>query len=226
MQFSYPFSELLPTAEDLEGVIGYATGEAPEPLIHLIAEVRNELASLDQARAEYRVFKQIKCNDNARTIEIEGVVFDVKPIIHSQIRYTEDAALFIATAGPEVGLRSHNSMKGGDLLRGYVYDLIGSEVAENAAARMHEELKGSAELLGMKITNRFSPGYCGWDVAEQQKLFSFFNDNYCGITLTESSLMNPVKSVSGIIGIGARVKFRDYPCKKCNDRNCIYRGRR
>ncbi|MCK7538940.1 MAG: hypothetical protein MZV63_52410 [Marinilabiliales bacterium] len=47
------------------------------------------------------------------------------------------------------------------------------------------------------ITNRFSPGYCGWDVAEQHKLFSFFKDNFCGITLTESALMNPVKSVSG-----------------------------
>ncbi|MRR23192.1 hypothetical protein EG830_09460 [bacterium] len=117
-------------------------------------------------------------------------------------------------------------MKEGDLLRGYVYDVIGSEVAENAADRMQEELKATSELRGMKITNRFSPGYCGWDVSDQHKLFSFFSNNYCGITLTDSALMNPVKSVSGIIGIGKKLRFRVYPCKRCSDRNCIYRGRR
>lgn len=226
MRFSYAWSELLPTAEELEGVIGYTPGSAPEPLIHLIAEVRNELESLGHAKAEYLVFKQIKCDDNNKTIEIEGVVLDVRSIIYSQLKNAEEVAIFIATAGNEVGEKSHISMKDGDLLRGYVYDLIGSEVAENAAARMQAELKISSESDGMKITNRFSPGYCGWEVAEQQKLFSLFRDNYCGVTLTESSLMIPVKSVSGITGIGARVKFRDYPCKKCDDRNCIYRGRR
>lgn len=226
MRFSYAYSELLPSVEELERVIGYTSGDAPEPLNHLIAEVRNELISLENARAEYLVINQIKCDDNNKTIKLEGVVFDVKTIIYSQLKDAGEAVLFIATAGHEVGHRSHLSMKEGDLLRGYVYDLIGSEVAENAAARMQAEILISAELRGMKITNRFSPGYCGWEVAEQQKLFSFFKNNYCGITLTESSLMNPVKSVSGIIGIGARVKLRDYPCKKCNDNNCIYRGRR
>jgi hypothetical protein len=41
----------------------------------------------------------------------------------------------------EVGIRSRASMKEGDLLRGYVYDVIGSEVVENAADRMQEELR-------------------------------------------------------------------------------------
>jgi hypothetical protein len=36
---------------------------------------------------------------NSKTIEIEGVVFDVKPIIFSQIKNAEGAALFICTAG-------------------------------------------------------------------------------------------------------------------------------
>ena len=66
----------------------------------------------------------------------------------------------------------------GDLLRGYVYDVIGSEVVENAADMMQEELKAEAAAHGKKITNRFSPGYCGWDVAEQHKLFSFFQGQF------------------------------------------------
>ena len=76
---------------------------------------------------------------------------------------------------------------------------------------------------GKKITNRYSPGYCGWDVAEQHKLFQLIPDNFCGVRLNESSLMNPEKSVSGIIGIGENVKYNPYTCRICDMKDCIYR---
>jgi hypothetical protein len=206
--------------------MGYSPGTAPEPLTDLIAEVSEELLHLREVRAEYIIFERLTCNPGNKSIDIDGVVFDVKPIVFSQIKKSERAALFICTAGPGVGEKSRRTMKEGDLLRGYVYDVIGSEAVENAADRMQEELRLAVAGEGLKITNRFSPGYCGWDVAEQHKLFSFFPDNFCGITLTESALMNPVKSVSGIIGIGRDVEYAPFQCNLCDDKNCIYRGRK
>ena len=206
--------------------MGYSPGSAPEPLTDLIAEVSDELMPLGDVKAEYLIFNRLASDPDSKSIEIEGVVFCVKPVIFSQIKKAGGAALFICTAGAEIGLRSRASMKEGDLLRGYVYDVIGSEVVENAADRMQEELRLEVAADGLKITNRFSPGYCGWDVAEQHKLFSFFPENYCGITLTESALMNPVKSVSGLIGIGREVRYAPYQCHLCEDKNCIYRGRK
>ncbi|MHB8579979.1 MAG: vitamin B12 dependent-methionine synthase activation domain-containing protein [Ignavibacteriaceae bacterium] len=76
---------------------------------------------------------------------------------------------------------------------------------------------------GMKITNRYSPGYCNWNVSEQHLFFSLLPQNFCGITLTESSLMLPVKSISGIIGIGSNVKYSKYFCDKCGVKDCTYR---
>ncbi len=206
--------------------MGYTPGTAPEPVTILTTEVSEELMPLGDVRAEYRVFNRVSLCPDDKTIEVEGVVFAVKPIIFRQIKDAEEVALFICTAGPELGERSRRSMKEGDLLRGYVYDIIGSEVVENAADRMQEELKRATSETGKTITNRFSPGYCGWDVAEQHKLFSFFRDNFCGITLTESALMNPVKSVSGIIGIGKDVRYAPYQCNLCDDKNCLYRNRK
>ncbi len=203
--------------------MGYQTGTAPEPVTLLINEITEELLPLGDIKAEYRVFNEISLSRENKTLQIEGITFNIKPIISRQIKEAEEAALFICTAGPVVGERSHSSMKGGDLLRGYVYDVIGSEVVEAAADSMQEDLLKSMAVIGKKITNRFSPGYCGWDVAEQHKLFSFFKDNFCGITLTESALMNPVKSVSGLIGIGEHVRYVPYQCHLCDDRNCIYR---
>ncbi len=79
---------------------------------------------------------------------------------------------------------------------------------------------------GLNTTNKFSPGYCGWNVIEQHKLFNLLPENFCGITLSESALMRPIKSVSGIIGLGKYVKKMDYQCQICEQENCFYRKKR
>jgi hypothetical protein len=114
-------------------------------------------------------------------------------------------------------------MSEGDPITGYIYDMLGSLVADAAADLIQEDLEKIILQGGRKITNRYSPGYCGWDVSEQHKLFLLLPDNYCGIRLTESALMNPIKSISGIIGIGEKVRFNPYPCTLCEMTNCAYR---
>ncbi len=76
-------------------------------------------------------------------------------------------------------------------------------------------------IKGLHVTNRYSPGYCGWSVAEQGMLFSFLPKNFCDIRLTESSLMIPLKSVSGIIGIGKELRRKGYKCDFCDIANCL-----
>jgi cobalamin-dependent methionine synthase I len=96
-------------------------------------------------------------------------------------------------------------------------------IAEAASDIVQNELGKSAAISGNRITNRYSPGYCGWQVVEQHKLFQLIPDNFCGIRLTESALMDPVKSVSGIIGIGEKVKINPYTCRMCDMPDCVYR---
>jgi cobalamin-dependent methionine synthase I len=60
-------------------------------------------------------------------------------------------------------------------------------------------------------------------VAEQHKLFQLMPDNYCGIRLNTSALMDPEKSISGFIGIGEHVRYNQYTCGLCEMDNCIYR---
>jgi hypothetical protein len=88
---------------------------------------------------------------------------------------------------------------------------------------VHKEIKRDMETDGLKITNRYSPGYCGWPVSDQQILFALMGQNICDIRLSESSLMMPVKSVSGIIGAGMHVKSKGYSCAACDTEYCLYR---
>jgi hypothetical protein len=91
---------------------------------------------------------------------------------------------------------------------------------------MQNDLEKSMASSGTKITNRFSPGYCGWDVSEQHKLFQLLPGTYCGIRLSASALMDPEKSISGMIGIGKNVRHLPYTCNLCDMKDCIYRNLR
>ena len=88
---------------------------------------------------------------------------------------------------------------------------------------VERRIRSDAEERGLGATRRFSPGYCGWSVAEQQELFSFLPDAFCGVTLTPSSLMIPVKTVSGIVGLGPGVVRSAYHCHVCDDDRCYHR---
>jgi len=224
--FQYNFRDLKLNVSQIESVMGYKHGESEETISELISEVLNELEGVCNIKAEFRVFETLKFNDTEKKIDAGSVSFNINKIIFGQLRKSSSAAVFLCTAGEEPGIRSSRSMKEGDLLRGYVYDTIGSEVVEAAADLMQDELEKEMSASGKNITNRFSPGYCGWDVAEQKKLFQLMPENFCRIKLTPSSLMDPVKSVSGIIGIGEDVKRHPYTCSFCDMKDCIYRKKR
>jgi len=221
--FQFDFKDMKLTVPQIERFMGYKEGESHEVIADLVSDILKEAEAICNMKAEYRIFENISFDDNQKTITIENISFDIKKIIYLQLKKSDSAALFLCTAGEDIGLRSRKSMKEGDLLRGYVYDVVGSEAVEAAADLMQDQLEANMKSLGSNITNRFSPGYCGWMVVEQHKLFSLMPDNYCGIRLTESALMDPIKSVSGIIGIGKNVKRAPYTCSLCDMKDCIYR---
>jgi cobalamin-dependent methionine synthase I len=80
------------------------------------------------------------------------------------------------------------------------------------------------EIEGFRHTSRYSPGYCGWHLSEQRKLFRLLGDSPCGIELSDVCLMKPIKSISGIIGVGRNVKEKQYGCRYCEMETC-YRKR-
>jgi len=109
------------------------------------------------------------------------------------------------------------------MLRAYIVDAIASETVEQVAGWLENKIADHAQERAWKITNRYSPGYCGWSVEEQHKFFSLLPDGFCGISLTPSALMIPIKSVSGVIGLGPEVNRGAYQCSICDLKDCFRR---
>jgi hypothetical protein len=224
--FQFDFSDLNLNIAQIEKVMGYKDGESQEIISDLVGRVLKEAETDFEIKAEYAIYQVEKFNDSEKSVEINNLVFNINKIVYRQIKKSDSVAVFLCTAGKEIGIRSRTAMKEGDLLTGYVYDVIGSEIADAAGDLMQENLREVISSVGKKITNRYSPGYCGWDVAEQHKLFQLLPENFCGIKLNSSALMDPEKSISGFIGIGEHVRYNEYNCGLCDIKDCIYRKTR
>lgn len=161
------------------------------------------------------------------SLTIQDTTFSIGKTIARQLRGSEAFAFFAATSGNEFETFQHTLQQEDDMVKVYIADSLGSIIAEKAADCMETALATFIEEKGWKHTNRYSPGYCGWHVSEQQKLFSLFPVAApCGIRLTDSSLMIPIKSVSGVIGIGSGVRKLEYTCGLCTYENCFRKRKR
>lgn len=209
----------------IERVIHHDPDDPSGPFSEIIDRVLDEAAGRCAIRGGYTVVDS-PCFDAAgRTMRIGSETFHLEKIVFGQIRKAGRVALFLCTAG-SIGEWSRELMRGGDPLGAYVADVVGSEIVEFAIDRIQDDLRIRCAADGLRITNRFSPGYCNWNVREQRRLFEWFPPGFAGIALTESCLMRPTKSVSGVIGIGERVKLNPYLCNVCSEEMCIYRDKR
>ena len=71
---------------------------------------------------------------------------------------------------------------------------------------------------------RFSPGYGDLALECQREIFAHLSpEKHIGLTLNDSLLMSPSKSVTAIVGLGSGQRQTN-KCNACDIKNCIYRG--
>lgn len=220
--YTYTFNELDISVGLIEEAMGYGLGQSPEPFFDMIAIALEQCDDLCNIKGSLLISDKFS-SDKSGIIIFEGVTFNVGKKIARQLINTEGGALFIGTAGAGIGEKSKELMAAGDLIEGYILDVIGSVTVEAAIDKIQNSFEYELTNCGKKITNRYSPGYCGWALREQKQFFAMFPENHCGIKLSDSCLMDPIKSVSGVIGFGANVKKTAYECQMCELETCIYR---
>ena len=101
------------------------------------------------------------------------------------------------------------------------FQAIGAERIESLCELFYEEMRAKYNNL----KPRFSPGYGDLDLAFQSDIFSALDcAKKVGVTLTDTLLMSPSKSVTAIMGISNQVCAREKAgCKGCDDKDCEFR---
>ncbi len=222
-EFAFGFKELVIDYKLMAGVMGYENGQLPPPFDEYMETALREANALSDIRASYLLVDDARIDKARKVLCAGGEEFEIGNAVCSELDGSTRFAFFVCTAGKTISDKSVSLLKGEDPVLGYVYDILGSAIAEAAGDKMQSLLRNEVGGAGEKTTNRYSPGYCQWSVDEQHKLFSLFGESPCGVSLTQSALMQPVKSISGVIGIGRDVEYREYQCSLCFSENCVYR---
>jgi hypothetical protein len=220
---SFDLDEARPSREGVLSAQGLpAPGALPERLRSLLDDAFEEF----DARAEPRAL----AGDLSRA-ELEEVLdgFDgpvAETVIGQVYPRGEAFALYVATLGAPLSDRIRELFATNDLGRGWMLDAVASSAADHLsdllASRFEEELAGNGRP-GARVLP-YSPGYCGWTVRGQRNLFARLGPEAIGVTLNDSCLMTPIKSVSGVLVAGPGEIHRIRPdfdfCDECKTRAC------
>ena len=102
---------------------------------------------------------------------------------------------------------------------------IGTERIEDLCDRFCELLRQDACPQGYSMAPRFSPGYGDFPLSTQSDVFRVLDcSRKIGLTLNESFLMSPSKSVTAIVGLGPCADpGQSTGCRSCVKADCPYR---
>ena len=210
---TWPQLSITPRREDIFRCLGYPRQTTPPAhLVRSIEEIVAAVLPQLRPRGTYSLYNLTA--QTAHSLTIGGVV--LKGNIGEFLHGADRIAVFLVTVGSEITRLSEARCRDGDAFAGWALDAVGSWAAEAAADALLANLNphlGADEGL----TLRYSPGYCGMSLAEQRKIFRLAQAEPIGISLLPSLLMEPLKSISGIVGLGPRsaVGTTLSPCDRC-----------
>jgi hypothetical protein len=173
------------------------------------------------------VLREITREEFARVYRGEGRNDERTPVAEISAR-ADRLALFAVTLGEGICQEISARFESHDLAVGCMLDSVASiaadDLAEHVGRQYREGLDSAGQVDAYARALCYSPGYCGWHISGQLKLFGYLRPQEIGITLRQSFLMDPLKSVSGVVLVGPREIHEfdmDYTfCAQCTTRSC------
>ncbi len=197
--------------------LGYRKITPDENIMRMIEECEQELLNVVQAR-----YCCVRTSVEFVRENVVDIGFgDVQSHdLYNHLKGCHSVILFAATIGIGVDrlIAKYNRI---NAAKGVVLDALGSSAIEYWCDKAELELTKNDE----KHCARFSAGYGDFSLEYQRDFVSCLDvARKLGITLSDSLLMTPTKSVTAVIGIGAESRTCGNKCMSCDNRNCIYRS--
>ncbi len=177
----------------------------------MVRELVKTATPIARPKAVYKVSYVDRKEGNS--LEIDGVQFTSR-VLRINLDKLNRVFPYVVTCGRELDTIKTPA---GDLMWSFCLDTIKIAVLRDAINYLSDYLK---KRYALGKTSRMNPGSLeDWPITEQARLFSLFGDveNIIGVRLSASSLMQPLKSTSGIY-FDAEVTFES--CQLCPRENC------
>lgn len=218
--------------EEYHRLLGY-------PRVHELSERARELAAW--ARAWYRAngrpwtyIREVRLSPNGEGVLIDGHQFESAHLREHLKRHKAEGAVLVAvSAGSECEEHARQLWNDGKPDEYFFLEVFGSAVVEELVATTSGRLCDVAAADGRMAVPHYSPGYAGWDVVDQEKLFSLITRGMTGgfpgpLEVLQSGMLKPKKSMLAVFGLapageGVNGSKRATPCESCSFSPCQFR---
>ena len=198
--------------------LGYGKHSVDESTLHLISESFEKLDTMKRERFVYRFFEVEQVEENI--LQIDSIQIKSKDLSKNLTGCTR-CAIFVATLGVEIDTYIRKCT---------MLDMAKTVILQACAATLMEELcdhiedtireevrkeymqkeriqreriqREDIQKENMRLKPRFSAGYGDLNIAYQEQILAIVEaQKKIGVTLTDSFMMVPTKSVTAFVGI-------------------------
>ena len=201
--------------------LGYGKNAVDENTLSLISEVFDALESVAVKNSIYRIFKIDREDESNFSI---GKVHIYSKNLGKNLKNCDQIVLFGATLGARIDILM-NRYALTDMTRAVIMQACAAALLEEYCDECQEKIAEELLKEQLYLRPRFSPGYGDFDISYQKPLMKILDcAKTIGLTMTDSYMMSPTKSVTAVIGISrTKEPCHRSGCEECSKTDCQYR---
>jgi hypothetical protein len=169
-----------------------------EGVARAIKQAIDTAYTLIHGRACYKTFKIKEVLADRVTIGESDTIFVGSNMV-KLLAKSDYATLLATTIGPDLE-RKVDHIKKTHTADAYFLDVVGGWMADYMADRADAIVQSEILRSGYARTMRYSPGYGDWDLPVQKELLDLMEAKAIALSCTETSILQPRKSVTAVIG--------------------------
>lgn len=201
--------------------LGYGKNTADDRTRMMIRDAFSELEKVSGPKYICRIFSVNRQEDGK--ISIENMKIDSVSLSRN-LKSCTKAVLFGATLGAGVD-RMIRRTSLTDMSSAVIQQACAAAFLEEYCDSVQTEVGSELEKEGLYLRPRFSPGYGDFDIRFQEPIMRMLDcAKMIGLTMTDSYMMSPTKSVTAVIGASpVRERCPVAGCEACTKTDCEYR---
>lgn len=157
------------------------------------------------------IFDPVACYDSFRIdnclhdrFELQGGERIGGGPVMEVLRGAEELVVAVCTIGPAVDekVRAYQAQK--EHFKAIMLDEVASWAVDQVRQGLYLYLEEELQAKDWRASTMLSPGESAWSVDDQRVIFEILDATEIGVSLNDSCLMIPLKSLSMIMGVGSQ----------------------
>ncbi|MDA8218549.1 MAG: hypothetical protein M0Z94_13120 [Dehalococcoidales bacterium] len=218
-------------ALDREAVLRNIGGASSNSAAFVLAEIDRWRQTAQSLLAPRVIYRRLPVERIANgTVAMAGGYRFQSAKLSGLFAGAESLVVMVGTIGEALEEESTRLFAANEYMDGLILDAIGSVAVEEVCQHVRSLVcREIGDREGQRVGPSLGPGYQYWDLHDQRVVFGLLPAAEVGVTLTESCLMIPRKSVSAVVPLGRELRVTagedEPPCRFCDRQDCPTRIR-